>query len=124
MRHNLLDLPAFAGDNFTPLANANSSGATMPTDTAVPMTAAQAARLFALLGDETRLRLLMRLAEGSDLPVTALAEAFGMSQPTLSHHLQRLRLAGVVTCRREGRNTFYALTPGPARDLLLDNVRP
>jgi DNA-binding transcriptional ArsR family regulator len=87
----------------------------------------QAARLFGLLGDETRLRLLLRLAEGKDVSVTALAEAFGMSQPALSHHLTRLRLAGAVTCRREGNHHFYALAPGPARDLLLfvlRHVRP
>jgi DNA-binding transcriptional ArsR family regulator len=83
----------------------------------------QAACVFGLLADETRLRLLLRLAEGKDLSVTALAEAFGMSQPALSHHLQRLRLAGAVTCRREGNNNFYALAPGPTRDLLLSNVR-
>ena len=37
-----------------------------------------------------------------------------MSQPALSHHLQRLRLAGAITCRREGNNNFYSLAPGPA----------
>jgi DNA-binding transcriptional ArsR family regulator len=87
------------------------------------MPVCEAACVFGLLADETRLRLLLRLAEGKDLSVTALAEAFGMSQPALSHHLQRLRLAGAVVCRREGNINFYSLAPGPARDLLLSNVR-
>jgi DNA-binding transcriptional ArsR family regulator len=84
----------------------------------------QAARLFGLLADETCLRLLLRLAEGKDLSVTALAEAFGLSVAALSHHLQRLRLGGAVACRREGQQVFYALAPGPARDTLLRHVRP
>jgi DNA-binding transcriptional ArsR family regulator len=78
----------------------------------------QAALLFGLLADKTRLRLLLRLAEGADLSVAALAEAFGMSQPALGHHLQQLRLARVVARRREGPNVFYSLNPGPARNLL------
>ena len=40
------------------------------------------------------------------------------SQPALGHHLRQLRLARVVARRREGPNAFYALAPGPARDLL------
>ena len=90
----------------------------MPTHPDPRLPVAQAARLFSLLGDETRLRLLLRLAEGKDVSVTALAEAFGMSQPALGHHLQQLRLARVVARRREGPNAFYALAPGPALDLL------
>ena len=82
----------------------------------------QAARLFGLLADKTRLRLLLRLAKGKDLSVAALAEASGQSQPALAHHLQLLRLAGVIARRREGPNAFSARAPGPARDLLLRPV--
>jgi DNA-binding transcriptional ArsR family regulator len=84
----------------------------------------QAARLFGLLGDETRLRLLLRLAEGDELSVTALGKALRVTRTALNHRLQRLRLAGVVTDRREGQNVFYSLAPGPARDILLRHVRP
>jgi DNA-binding transcriptional ArsR family regulator len=87
------------------------------------MLADQAARLFGLLEDETRLRLLLRLAKGRDVKVTDLAKALSLSVAALSHHLQRLRLAGAVTCRREGQHVFYALAPGPARDILLRYVR-
>jgi ArsR family transcriptional regulator len=84
----------------------------------------QAACLFGLLADETRLRVLLRLAKGRDLTVTDLAKAVGLSVAALSHHLQLFRLGGAVTCRREGNNNFYALAPGPARDILLRHVRP
>jgi DNA-binding transcriptional ArsR family regulator len=96
----------------------------MPIENDARISTTQATRLFALLGEQSRLRLLLHLAEERDQSVTALAEAVGMSQPTLSHQLQRLRLAGVVTCRREGRKIVYTLAPGLARDLLLRHVRP
>jgi ArsR family transcriptional regulator len=94
----------------------------MPHDPRLPV--AEAARLFMLLGDETRLRLLLRLAEGDDLSVTALGKTFRLTRKALNHHLQLLRMAGIVAGRREGKNVFYALAPGPGLDLLLRNVRP
>jgi DNA-binding transcriptional ArsR family regulator len=96
----------------------------MPTEPEHRIPVDQAAQLFGLLGDATRLRVLLALAEGNgDVPVAGLARAFGLSQTALSHHLQRLRLAGAVTCRRKGNNVFYALAPGPVRNLLR-HVRP
>ena len=86
---------------------------------------AQAARLFGLLSNETRLRVLLALAEGDEhVAVEGLAKALGVSQSALSYHLQQLRLGGAVTCHREGNTLFYALAPGPARDILLRHVRP
>jgi len=85
----------------------------------------QAARLFGLLSDETRLRVLLTLAEGDEgVPVGGLARALGLSRTALNHQLQLLRMAGIVTRRRAGQNVFYSLAHGPARDLLLRHVRP
>jgi DNA-binding transcriptional ArsR family regulator len=89
------------------------------------MDAAQAARLFGLLSDETRLRVLLTLADGdTGVPLGNLAKTLGLSRTALNHQLQLLRMAGVVTRRREGQNVFYSLAQGPARDLLLRHVRP
>src|SRR5690242_5629873 len=97
----------------------------MPSEPDPRIPVDQAARLFRLLSDETRLRVLLALASGDGgTPVGGLAEGFGMSQPAFSHHLQMLRLSGAVTCRREGHDTFYALAPGLARDILLRHVQP
>lgn len=62
------------------------------------------------LADVNRLRIVRRLAEG-DASVTELIEHVGLSQPLVSHHLKRLRAAGLVESRRSGRETICALRP-------------
>lgn len=64
--------------------------------------------LFQLLSDKTRLRILLLLAEG-ERNVTALCEALGLPQPTVSHHLGLLRIHNVIANRRKGKQVFYAL---------------
>ncbi|MEV6316079.1 metalloregulator ArsR/SmtB family transcription factor [Streptomyces sp. NPDC051776] len=76
-----------------------------------------AAEVLALLADRTRLALLVRLSEG-EADVTTLTEACGAARPAVSQHLARLRLAGVVTTRKEGRRMVYALGHGHLRRLV------
>ncbi|MCA0969515.1 metalloregulator ArsR/SmtB family transcription factor [Halobacillus litoralis] len=57
------------------------------------------------LGDPTRLRIIALLRNGS-LHGQALAERLSLSAPTISHHLKKLKDAGVVYTRRD-RNTIY-----------------
>jgi ArsR family transcriptional regulator, zinc-responsive transcriptional repressor len=59
--------------------------------------------------DPTRLQILQFLAQG-EWNVSALCEAFKMSQPAVSHHLALLRHGGLIALRRQGKNNFYALT--------------
>lgn len=66
-----------------------------------------ASRLKAL-GDESRLRLLLLLAE-RPRTVRDLTEATGMSQTLVSHHLTPLRHEGLVTVTPKGRSNVYAL---------------
>jgi ArsR family transcriptional regulator len=66
-------------------------------------------KLFKLLSDETRLRILYYLTERSELHVRALCELLGESQPAVSHHLALLRVAGLIERRREGKHNFYGL---------------
>jgi ArsR family transcriptional regulator len=68
----------------------------------------RASRLFRALGDEARLRLLARLAEGPAC-VTDLAEAEGESLPTVSQRIKVLRSEHLVTRTRSGRHITYAL---------------
>jgi protein-tyrosine-phosphatase/DNA-binding transcriptional ArsR family regulator len=66
---------------------------------------------FATLGHPGRLavfRLLMRFAPQGARP-TEIAQALGLKQNTLSHHLADLTTAGLVTVARQGRSLFYAV---------------
>ena len=62
------------------------------------------------LADVNRLRIVRRLAAGP-ATVTELIEHVGLSQPLVSHHLRRLREAGLVQTRRVGRETVCSLRP-------------
>ncbi|MDY6875512.1 MAG: metalloregulator ArsR/SmtB family transcription factor [Chloroflexota bacterium] len=59
------------------------------------------------LADDTRQRILEMLLEG-EMPVGDIVDAFTMSQPTISHHLNVLKQFGLVTSRKEGKQVFYA----------------
>nr|WP_232794079.1 metalloregulator ArsR/SmtB family transcription factor [Pseudofrankia saprophytica] len=73
--------------------------------------------VLGLLADRTRLALLARLGEG-EADVTTLTEATGATRTSVSQHLARLRLAGLVTTRKEGRHVVYALRYGHLRRLV------
>ena len=66
-------------------------------------------KLFKLLSDETRLRILYYLTQRNELHVRALCELLDESQPAVSHHLALLRVAGLIERRREGKHNFYGL---------------
>ena len=66
-------------------------------------------RLFKLLSDETRLRILYYLTQRNELHVRALCELLHESQPAVSHHLALLRMAGLIERRREGKHNYYGL---------------
>jgi DNA-binding transcriptional ArsR family regulator len=57
-----------------------------------------------------RLRIVRRLAQG-EATVTDLIDHVGLSQPLVSWHLGKLRLAGLVETRRVGRETISRLLP-------------
>lgn len=62
------------------------------------------------LGDPTRLRIAAALLTGEELCVCDMAWVVGASQALVSHHLRQLRIAGVVTSRKDGRMVMYRLT--------------
>jgi DNA-binding transcriptional ArsR family regulator len=70
--------------------------------------ASELSRLFRVLADETRLRLLLVLRQGEQ-HVTALCRNLRLAQPTVSHHLGLLRLQGLVKNRRKGKQVYYSL---------------
>ncbi|GAA3135087.1 hypothetical protein GCM10010466_27400 [Planomonospora alba] len=75
--------------------------------------AADLARMFKALGDPVRLRLLSLIAShpGGEACVCDLTGPFGVSQPTISHHLKVLREAGLVGSERRGTWVHYWVVP-------------
>ncbi len=86
--------------------------------------ASQTAELFRALGDASRVRIISVLAEG-EANVGALAEAVGISESAISHHMRGLRQMRLVRARKEGRQVFYTLDDDHILDLFargLDHV--
>src|SRR6202142_4648172 len=69
--------------------------------------------VFAALGDETRLRLVGRLCDGSELSISALSDGSRMTRQAITKHLRVLEGAGLVQGTRHGREMRFALEPGP-----------
>lgn len=66
----------------------------------------RAAATFALLASTMRFHIMWLLASG-ECDVGTLAERTGGSLPAVSQHLAKLKLAGLVASRREGRRQVY-----------------
>ena len=65
---------------------------------------------LAALAQDNRLDVFRLLVQaGPDgMPAGAVAEALGLAPNTLTFHFDRLRMAGLVSVRREGRSMIYA----------------
>ncbi len=74
------------------------------------------ARGFALLSDPTRLGVLKMLAAGPK-NVTALCNALGLKQPTVSHHLGLLRMGRLVIGTRQGKSVVYTTDKKSLKEL-------
>jgi len=81
-----------------------------------------AAVALGMLADPTRLRLMAALLAG-ERDVTRLTAAVGAARPTVSQHLAKLRLAGLVVARRDGRRVFYTLADEHVRRLVIEALR-
>jgi DNA-binding transcriptional ArsR family regulator len=71
---------------------------------------AEAALLFAALGDETRLALLSRLSEGGPASISVLSESFRVSRQAITKHLF-LAPAAMIDGKRANREHVWALNP-------------
>jgi ArsR family transcriptional regulator, arsenate/arsenite/antimonite-responsive transcriptional repressor len=70
------------------------------------------ATVYKALGDPTRVQIIHILAAAADpVCVCDFTAAFDLGQPTISHHLAKLRQAGIVTSFKRGIWAFYKLNP-------------
>lgn len=76
-----------------------------------------AAETFRMLADPTRVKILWSLLQ-QESNVNALAEQVDASATSVSQHLSKLRLAGLVRHRREANFTYYSASDAHVHQLL------
>jgi DNA-binding transcriptional ArsR family regulator len=79
----------------------------------------QLADLFHLLGDPTRLRIVLACL-AQPIAVGDIAAALNLSSSLVSHHLRLLRAARIVKAERQGKQVFYAAADAHISGLLAD----
>jgi ArsR family transcriptional regulator len=80
--------------------------------------AARMAEVAKALGDPIRLQLVDVLRKhAGKVCVCELVPLFDISQPTLSHHLKKLRDAGIVNSERRGLWAYYYVIPDAVKEL-------
>lgn len=73
--------------------------------------------LFKALNDETRRKIVELLKDG-DLNAGEIAEEFNISKPSISHHLDLLKQAGLISSEKRGQFMVYSLNTTILEDLL------
>ena len=82
-------------------------------------TVSQLAEMFRLMGDPTRLRVILSCLPGTS-SVGDMAQRLGLSSSLVSHHLRLLRAARVMRGQRRGKQVYYGLADQHISRVLLD----
>jgi DNA-binding transcriptional ArsR family regulator len=80
---------------------------------------AQLADLFHLLGDPTRLRIVLSCVS-TPIAVSDIAASLQLSSSLVSHHLRLLRAARIVKSERQGKQVFYTAADAHISGVLND----
>jgi DNA-binding transcriptional ArsR family regulator len=75
------------------------------------------ARVFAALGDKTRLELVAKLCSGEPRSITRLSEESKLTRQAITKHLGVLERAGVVRSSQAGRERIFEFDPEPLESL-------
>jgi len=73
--------------------------------------------MFKALSDPIRRKILIMLKE-KDMTAGEIAESFDISKPSISHHLNILKQAGMVIDERQGQNIYYSLNTTVFEDVM------
>ena len=79
--------------------------------------AREASEFLKALAHESRLQILCKLIDG-EKHVSELEEALDIRQSTASQQLARLRLEGLVTFRRDGKQVYYSIADDDVRKII------
>ena len=75
------------------------------------------APVFAALGDQTRLALVVKLAEGRPCSISQLTAGSRLTRQAITKHLRVLECAGMVHSFRTGRESLFELNPRPIEEV-------
>ena len=75
------------------------------------------ARVFAALGDKTRLALVARLCSGEPSSISGLSQDSKLTRQAITKHLGVLERAGIVRSSYSGRERIFQFDPAPLKDL-------
>jgi ArsR family transcriptional regulator len=96
-----------------------------PTIKARPEKVEQTSEILKALADPTRLQIALALRDAREpVCICDFTATFDLSQPTVSHHMAKLREAGLVDVTKKGIWSFYRLAPGlpPAARRILEAI--
>lgn len=83
----------------------------------LPATRHSHATVFAALGDETRLTIVVRLSNGEPHSIAQLTEGSHLTRQAVTKHLRVLEGAGLVRCVRAGRESLFEFQPEPLEEM-------
>jgi DNA-binding transcriptional ArsR family regulator len=73
--------------------------------------------LFKALNDQTR-REILEMLQKNDMTAGEIAEHFNISKPSISHHLDLLKQAGLVESVKEGQFIYYSINSTVVDDIV------
>ncbi|WP_114781695.1 autorepressor SdpR family transcription factor [Botryobacter ruber] len=74
-------------------------------------------KVFKALNDQTR-REILKLLKEKDMSAGEIAEAFNITKPSISHHLDLLQQADLVTSEKRGQFVIYSLNTTVLDDIM------
>jgi DNA-binding transcriptional ArsR family regulator len=83
----------------------------------------QLAKIFKALSDDTRIDILRHIVKEEEIACQELMKRFPLSQPTMSHHFNKLVNAGILNNRRDGVLWFYTLNTELLSKVGLDIIK-
>lgn len=73
--------------------------------------------IFKALNDSTR-REILELLKSNKMTAGAIANHFSISKPSISHHLDLLKQADLITSEKKGQYVFYSINTSVLEDVL------
>jgi len=66
-------------------------------------------KVFKALADQTRIKIVKKVLDHDEVSCQELMSYFTLSQPTLSHHFNKLIDSGVLSARKDGTGHYYSV---------------